>query len=216
MLRRVVLIAALALLVMPTVALADGIDFSFYGGTLGFAGNGGLTNGPAGSVLGSVSYIPLGGGPSVGCGNPTNCGTVVFTTGAFNGNTGNFDAGGSIVITSNATFGTNTGIAPTTLFSGTFSGPTLWTWLSGSSFSLSGAVSGNVDPALYAFLGLPNANPATGFIVTLIIGQDQAGNWVIFSGDIGVVSPVPEPGTLALFGTGLIGMAGIIRRRLKA
>jgi hypothetical protein len=29
-------------------------------------------------------------------------------------------------------------------------------------------------------------------------------------------SPVPEPGTLTLFGTGLIGVAGLLRRKLKS
>lgn len=29
------------------------------------------------------------------------------------------------------------------------------------------------------------------------------------------LDPVPEPGTLALFGTGLIGLAGLVRRKLK-
>jgi hypothetical protein len=40
------------------------------------------------------------------------------------------------------------------------------------------------------------------------------GSAAISSGDINVA--VPEPGTLALFGTGLIGIAGLIRHRSKA
>ncbi|PYX56166.1 MAG: hypothetical protein DMG76_15625 [Acidobacteria bacterium] len=38
----------------------------------------------------------------------------------------------------------------------------------------------------------------------------------ISSGDTNIVTAVPEPGTLGLLGTGLIGVAGIVGRKLKS
>jgi hypothetical protein len=43
----------------------------------------------------------------------------------------------------------------------------------------------------------------------------MGGPIALASGDT-VVSSVPEPGTLALLGTGMVGLAGVIRKRLKA
>lgn len=218
MLRRVVLLAALALLVMPTAALADGIDFGVFGGALNLTGSLELTNSPGGSILGSVGRIPSGSGPA----DFGNFGTMLFTTGAFVSSTATsatFGAGGSLVINSNATYQTATGIAPQVLFNGGFSGPTTLALVGQNNqgldiFQLSGLVSGNVAAALYAYMGLPNVNPADGFILTLVVQTNAEGGLSISSGDINV-SSVPEPGTLALFGTGLLGLAGLVRRRLN-
>jgi len=52
------------------------------------------------------------------------------------------------------------------------------------------------------------SNPCQGLSNGRLLGPNGAGT-------LHVASPIPEPGTLGLLGTGLFGLAGLVRRKRK-
>jgi hypothetical protein len=199
MLKKVVLLAILAL-ALPIAALADSqIDFNAQGGSLS-GSSAGLTL--TGSTLIAVSnYF---GTSAIG----SNLGTVSFTTGALL--SGSLASGGTFSSTG-STFkivgnGVN-GVPLGTIFSGSFTGDITLTESGTSlhSYGLFGVVMGT----------LSTGGQATGPVVlNFATGKGWMGEPVTI-GSVDTTVVVPEPGTLSLFGTGLIGLAGIIRRKLR-
>ncbi|HKD03284.1 MAG TPA: PEP-CTERM sorting domain-containing protein [Terriglobales bacterium] len=205
---RRVMLGILLTLALPVTALGKSVEFTNTGGTLtgtnsGFA----LT----GSTLTSVNGFG-GGGVITG-----NLGTLALTTGALTSGLltmgGTFASGGSFTITGNGSNGLPNG----TIFSGSFSGPVTWTLVTLNNgthdYTLTGALTG-------LYLGVPT----NGVTVQLTVNTGTGffnGSAAIASGDSDIVIParngvVAEPGTLGLLSTGLLGVAGLARRRARA
>ena len=76
-----------------------------------------------------------------------------------------------------------------------------------------------VSPSITNYFGDPNAWIANGGSSFTTTGNRWSGSAFPISSTLGsgqiAFETVPEPGTLALFGTGIIGLAGLIRRKLQ-
>jgi hypothetical protein len=205
--KRIVMMVLLAL-ALPVAAFAGSVDFTNVGGTLAGSSAGlSLT----GSQLSEVNGFN-GGGLVQG-----NLGTLTFSTGALT--SGNLttgatfsSAGSSFVITSNGSGGLPNGI----LFSGTFTGTI--SWVENLNCGPNGAVcytlGGTISGTWYTG---QTVNGATTQLTFQTGKNGFTGSIPLASGDTVIAtSTVPEPGTLGLLGTGLVGLAGVIRRKLKS
>jgi hypothetical protein len=143
----------------------------------------------------------------------TNGGSVALNTASISGSATN---GGTLTISSvltgiNTTFGN---LGTVTVTTGTLSG-------SGGNFTFTGGTitivsSTNVTLFSGTFtsgtVNVTNGFTSVNYFVSGIAGGFQITKGGVVSGDTIVT---PEPGTLGLLGTGLIGLAGIVRRKLR-
>jgi hypothetical protein len=205
--RRIAVVIGLWALLVPMAAWASGIDLTNQFGTVTFTNAGLVSNGSELMSFGGIT-APAG----------HDLGSVSFSTGAFSGASiwsgGTFSATGSsfdvIGIGPWAKKLAGATKNPVALFTGSFVGPITWTVVShvhdNYIFTLSGAIWGE----LYNGRNVSGTTTQTIYAFTDQEPFDHKGGIRLGKSNLAV----PEPGTLGLLGTGLIAIAGTVRRKL--
>lgn len=212
--KKVLLILALAVLVVPA-AMADGVDFginnvswSWAGGATPLVASDGIGQVFASGTVGANSGTALVGGANFSTGNfvSYNAGTQTFTFGPA--------AAGTFTIAG----------CSGPCFTGSIVSLSLVQSQTPGIYSFNAkVVIGDVTAGLFAALGIPAPAQLDNWIGsmngtlhgTLVAPGLTAGggSGTISSLDLGL-APIPEPGTLVMFGSGLIGLGGVLRRKL--
>lgn len=198
--RRVVVLALLAL-TLPIASWASGINLVNSHGSVTISTSGISSVGSQLTQFNGIMAAP-----------GTSLGSVTFSTGALTSGSlmtgGTFSStGSSFVVVGKGNQGQPKGV----IFNGAFTGTIQWTLVSQSGQSLVFQLSGDIAGTL--FNGRMVHGTTTQTIYTTV-SQLAKGVGHIRGGTTNIV--VPEPGTLGLLGTGLLGIAGVIRRKLVA
>jgi hypothetical protein len=202
----------LVALALPSAAVANVVEFTNNNGTL-VASTSGL------SLVSDLTGISGGfGGPS-----GSDIGTLSLTLGPLL--TGSLQTGGTFSLGGAFSVSVNPGVIPRipgggTLFSGSFvycswctrrnngglgHGVPTWSLVSPGTYMLSGYVSGSWRGGYQGY----------GYIQEVYTGSFNANGVFTATSGSGFSMVTPEPATLGLFATGLVGIAGMVRKKLK-